>query len=223
MQRPETPSNILTSSPGVAPQNLFNVPPHGFADQNLMVMVPLFTGGTLAGRAASARSLGAAAQAGVAGTRLTVAAEVTRAYAEAALGNDLVAVAQAQQTAEDEQVRVTEEKVRVGRLAPVDLLREQAAQAEARQAVLAAGNNQALALVTLRSALGLSQSSQLTLTDSLDTLASATSDLPASLAEALRASQSHRPRTGGCRRPDRSRPRRACEAQRVPTRRRCME
>jgi outer membrane protein TolC len=178
-------SNILTSSPGVAPQNIFAAPSRVFADQNLMVMVPLFTGGNLAGRTASARSQAAAAQAGVAGVRLTVSAEVTSAYANAALGNALVAVAQAQQSAEDEQVRVTEEKVQTGRLAPVDLLREQAAQAEARQGVLAAVNAQAQALVTLRFLLALPQSSALALTDTLDTLADAPSNLPLTLAAAL--------------------------------------
>jgi len=178
-------SNILTTSPGVAPQNIFAVPSRGFADQNLMVMVPLFNGGSLAGRTASARNQAAAAQAGVAGVRLTVSAEVTQAYANAALGNALVAVAQAQQSAEDEQVRVTAEKVQTGRLAPVDLLREQAAQAEARQGVLAAVNAQAQALVTLRSLLGLPQSSTLALTDTLDTLAASPSNLPATLTAAL--------------------------------------
>ncbi len=186
-------SNILNTSPGVAPQNFFAVPPRGFADQNLMVMIPLFTGGTLAGRISSAQSLGAAAQSAVAGARLSVAAEVTRAYANAVLGNALVAVAQSEQTAEDEQVRVTAEKVQTGRLAPVDLLREQAAQAEARQSVLAAANAQAQALVTLRAVLGLSQASQLTLTDDLNGLAAAAPGLPAALPDALREADIRRP------------------------------
>ena len=178
-------SNILTTSPGVMPQNIFVVPSRGFADQNLMVMVPLFTGGSLAGRTDSARNQAAAAQAGAAETRLTISAEVTQAYANAALGNALVAVAQAQQSAEDEQVRVTAEKVQAGRSAPVDLLREQAAQAEARQGVLAAVNAQAQALVMLRSLLGLPQSSGLILTDTLSALVASPTPLPATLAAAL--------------------------------------
>ncbi len=182
-------SNTFSTSPGVDPRNVIRIPPGPFADQNLMLMVPLFTGGSLAGRTASSRSQASAAQAGVAGTRLTVSSEVTSAYANAALGNALVAVAQAQQSAEDEQVRVTAEKVQTGRLAPVDLLREQAAQAEARQSVLAAVNAQAQALVTLRSLLNLPQLSALALTDTLDTLAASRSNLPATLAAALAASK----------------------------------
>lgn len=178
-------SNTFSTSPGVDPRNVIRIPPHPFADQNLMLMVPLFTGGSLAGRTASSRNQAAAASAGVAGVRLTVSAEVTQAYANAALGNALVAVAQAQQSAEDEQVRITAEKVQTGRLAPVDLLREQAAQAEARQSVLAAVNAQAQALVTLRSLLDLPQSSALALTDTLDTLIASPPTLPASLGAAL--------------------------------------
>lgn len=186
-------SNVLTTSPGVMPQNIFIVPPRGFADQNVMVMVPLFTGGTLAGRAASARSLGAAAQAGVQGSLLTVTASVTQAYADAALQTALTATAQARLTAEDEQVRVTRERVKVGRLAPVDLLRERAAQAEARQGVLAAANARGLALVSLKSLLGTSQSSEWKLTDTLDDLSAQTSSLPSTLDAALQTARERRP------------------------------
>lgn len=48
-------ANILTSSPGVLPQNVFSVAPRGFADQNLMLMVPIYTGGRLEGNVAGAR------------------------------------------------------------------------------------------------------------------------------------------------------------------------
>ncbi len=185
-------SNILTSSPGVAPQNLFNVPAQGFADQNLMAMVPLLTGGRLEGRIASARKQGEAARLSVAASRLTVTEAVTEGYASAALQQALVDVAQTRLTAEDEQVRVTQEKVNTGRSAPVDLLREQAEQADAAQGLLAAQNQSALALVRLKTALGLSQSSELTLTDTLDAL-TAPADLPASLAAALAQAQARRP------------------------------
>lgn len=186
-------SNVLTTSPLVMPQNLFVVPPRGFADQNVMVMVPLFTGGTLAGRAASARHLGAAAQAGVQADLLTVAAAVTQSYADAALQTALVASAQARQTAEEEQVRVTQERVKAGRLAPVDLLRERAAQAEARQGVLAAAGARDLALVRLKSLLGVSQASGIALSDTLDDLSAQTPPLPNTLGDALKMARERRP------------------------------
>ena len=185
--------NILTTSPGVMPQNIFAVPPHGFADQNLMLMVPLLTGGRLESSVTAARRQGEAAQLSVQASRLTVAEAVTEDYTTAALQRDLVGVAQARLTAEDEQVRVTQEKVGAGRSAPVDLLREQAEQADARQALLAARNSAALALVSLRAALGVSQASRIVLSDDLEVLAGMEATAPASLQDALRQAEGRRP------------------------------
>ena len=185
-------SNILTSSPGVSPQNIFAVPPHGFANQDLMLMVPLFTGGRLEGASASARRQGEAAVFSAQASRLTVTEAITEDYANAVRQQALVDVAQARLTAEDEQVRVTHEKVDVGRSAPVDLLRELAEQADAQQALLAARNGVGLALIALKTTLGVSQASDLTLSDTLDSLA-ATSPAPASLQDALLQADTHRP------------------------------
>ena len=185
-------SNILTSSPGVMPQNIFAVPPHGFANQDLMLMVPLFTGGRLGSASASARRQGEAAALLVQASRLTVAEAVTEDYANAVRQEALVDVAQARLTAEDEQVRVTHEKVDAGRSAPVDLLRELAEQADAQQALLAARNGVALALIALKTTLGVSQGSDLTLSDTLDSL-TGTSPAPATLQDALLQADAHRP------------------------------
>jgi len=185
-------SNILTSSPGVTPQNIFAVPPHGFANQDLMLMVPLFTGGRLGGASASARRQGEAAALLVQASRLTVAEAVTEDYANAVRQEALVDVAQARLTVEDEQVRVTHEKVDAGRSAPVDLLRELAEQADAQQAMLAARNGVGLALIALKTTLGVSQGSDLTLSDTLDSL-TGTSPAPATLQDALLQADAHRP------------------------------
>ena len=186
-------ANILTSSPGVQPQNIFGVPAHAFADQDLMLMVPLSTGGRLGQSVIQARRQGEAAGFSVQAARLTLESQVTQTYARALLGQALVETAQARLTAEDEQVRVTSERVTVGRLAPVDLRREQAEQADARQALLAAQNDAAQALVDLKALLGLPQESALTLADTLDTLAAGAPSLPANVAEAVRLAQAHRP------------------------------
>lgn len=186
-------ANILNTSPGVAPQNIFLVPPHGFADQNLMLMVPLFTGGSLKSSAAAARKQGDAARLAAQASRLTVTEAVTEAYADAALQAALVAVASARLSAEDEQVLVTQEKVQTGRLAPVDLLREQAEDADAAQARLTAQNSALLSLVRLKTDLGISQTSVLTLSDSLDALTLPGQALPATLPDALKLADTRRP------------------------------
>lgn len=186
-------ANTLSTSPGVVPRNVTRVPPHPFADQNLMLMVPLFTGGKLANSAAAARNQALASQFSFQASHLTVTEAVTESYADAALQQALVDVAQARLTAEDEQVRVTQEKVNTGRLAPVDLLREQAEQADARQALLAAQNSASLSLVDLKTILGVSQESSIGLVDSLDGLSVPGGALPATLQDALRQAEAHRP------------------------------
>lgn len=184
-------ANILTTSPGVLPQNIFSVPPHGFADQNLMLMVPIFTGGKLKYNSESASRQSQAAESNRQAAELTVTETVMEDYTTVLLQSALVAVAQSRVTAEDEQVRETSARVSTGRLAPVDLLREQAEQADARQALLAAQNSVQLALITLKTTLGISQASQIALADSLDT--SQTAALPADLTAALRQADAHRP------------------------------
>jgi HAE1 family hydrophobic/amphiphilic exporter-1 len=186
-------SNIFTTSPGVAPQNLFNIPAHGFADQNLMLMIPLSTGGRITGRIQAGRSQAAAATASLDAMRRVVTETVAEAYTTALLRQNLVDVAQSRLDAEDEQVRVTQEKVKTGRSAPVDLLREQAEQADARQALLLSRNDVALALVALKFSLGVSQDSPITLSDTLDDLADRSLALPDSLGGVQKLALAHRP------------------------------
>jgi outer membrane protein TolC len=185
-------SNILTTAPGVSPENLFNVPSRGFADQDLMLMVPLYTGGKLSGAVGASRHQANASSLSFQASRLTVTDAVTAAYTNAALQQALVAVAQSRLNAEDAQVQVTQAKVTTGRLAPVDLLREQAEDADARQGLLLAQNQEALALIGLKTALGISQASQIALSDTLGTLPTAIA-FPATLVDALSLADAHRP------------------------------
>ncbi len=184
--------NIFTTSPGVGPQNLFNAPPHGFADQNLMLMIPLSTGGRIAARVRAGRIRAAAAVSTLDAARLSVTESVAEAYITALLRQSLVQAAQSRLAAEDEQVRVTLLKVGTGRSAPVDLLREQAEQADARQAVLRAQNEAALALVALKVTLGVSQDSSPALADTLEGLTNQAAALPSTLGSALRLAAARR-------------------------------
>ncbi len=187
-------SNILTSSPGVMPQNIFAVSPRGFADQDLMLLVPLSTGGRLGGVAEAARRLEAAAGLTATAARRQLEASVTDAYARALLGRSLVQSAQARLSTEDEQVRETGERVKAGRNAPVDLLREQAEQAAARGALVTAQASAAVAQVDLRALLALPQTTPLILADTWETLTATPSvPPPASLEDALRRADAGRP------------------------------
>ncbi len=185
--------NIFTTSPGVGPQNLFNVPPHGFADQNIMLMIPLVTGGRIGARIRAGQSRAASAASTLEALRLTTAECAAEAYITLLLRQSLVGAAQSRLQAEDEQVRVTQEKVGTGRSAPVDLLREQAEQADARQFLLRAQNDAALALVSLKVVLGVSQDSSFTLSETLDNLAAHADAFPTSATEALQLALARRP------------------------------
>ena len=185
-------SNVAASSPGVLPQNIMLVDPNGFADQNVTVMVPIYTGGKLELNSASAHQQSQSAGFMAAGAKIAVTEAVTEAYANTALQQSLVDTAQARLTAEDEQVRITQQKVDAGSSAPVDLLREQAEQADAKQGVLAAQNGAGLALIQLKSAIGVSQESQITIADTLDSL-SETELSPATLADSLSQAEKNRP------------------------------
>ncbi len=185
--------NIFATSPGVGPQNLFNVPAHGFADQNLMLMIPLSTGGRIAARIHAGQSQATAAAASLEAARLSVGEGAAEAYITALLRQSLVQAAQSRLDAENEQVRTTQIKVGTGRSAPVDLLREQAEQADARQALLRTQNDAALALVSVKVALGISQDSSPALLDTLDTLTSQAAVPPPTLSDALRLALAQRP------------------------------
>jgi HAE1 family hydrophobic/amphiphilic exporter-1 len=187
-------ANILTSAPGVTPQNALTVIPRPFADQNVMLMAPLYNGGRLSADRAAARNQVEAASHSAGAARLLVEQAVTEAYARALLAQALVEAAQARLTAEEEQVRITAEKVKAGRLAPVDLLREQAERADARQAALEDQSTGAVAMAELKMALGISQASQITLSDTLDGLIGAiNSGLPATQEDAVHGADTNRP------------------------------
>jgi len=184
-------SNILTGASSVAPQNFLLSSPKGFADQNITLMVPLYTGGRLHGAANVALEQSLAADENVKASMLASESSVAQAYLAAALQSSLIDVAQSRVSAELAQVAIAQDKVGSGKLAQVDLLREQAELAEANQSLLKAKNDAALALVDLKQALGVSQSSDLSIADSVDTIPTSPS-LPGSVKEALDLALSRR-------------------------------
>ena len=184
--------SIVASSPGVMPQNYLGAPGRGILDQNLIIMAPLSTGGRLPGQIRAARSSSEAASLSSDQMHLAVRETVAHAYIKTLLARALLRVAQSRLAAEDEQVRTTAEKVKVGRVAPVDLLRERAEQANARQAVLQSENNEGQAAVELNTALGVSQASAVTPSESLETL-TLPSIASRSAAEAIELAEARRP------------------------------
>ena len=184
-------ANVLTSAPGAAPQDILPVAARGFADQNLTLMAPLFTGGKAADAIAAASRQEEDAILSVNAQKNALVETVTEAYVTVALQQALVTAAQSRLSAEEEQVRESQTMVAAGRIAPVDLLREQAEQADAQGSLLAAQNQSALALLDLKQAVGISQASEISVSDTLDTLAGLRGAVP-SPAEAIVLAESRR-------------------------------
>jgi outer membrane protein TolC len=187
-------SSIVTSSPGVDPQNIFNVPRNPFADEDVTVMFPLTTGGTLERLSAAAANSSEANQSDLAAVLLTVSERITELYVNVLLQEALLNSAQSALTEEEEQVRITEVKVSTGSLAPVDLLREQAELALAQSTVTQSEMDTELSKVDLKNILGVSQTSVITLSQTLDQLSSSPPDaLPVSLTDAIQTACKLRP------------------------------
>src|SRR5437016_5548577 len=82
-------SSIVSSSPGVMPPYWLTVPQRGFLDQNLMMMLPLFTGGRLQAAVASANWQRSAAEAELAEMQAEVSLKVQDAYLRALVAKQM--------------------------------------------------------------------------------------------------------------------------------------
>lgn len=184
--------DILASAPGVSPGNQMLTPGRGFGDENITLMVPLFTGGRLGSAARAALDQSLAADENVKAALLVSESAVAQAYLNASLQASLVDAAQARAAAEQAQVDVSAGEAATGKVAQVDLLREQAELADANQEVIKASNQAALALVDLKQALGVSESSQISIAQQPDDHAGAGPAMPAGLDQALSIARANR-------------------------------
>ena len=178
-------NNILYTAGNVTPQNYLNVPAQGFADQNLTLMVPIYTSRRLENgvRAASQRERAVTFDAS--GVRAETALQIKDAYYRALLGAENVTVAQSRVTASMALAQTTQALFAAGKGLESSVRRVEAEQADAQRLVTTARNAQAKALLDLKAAMGVSLDSEITLSDAL-AFTPPTSDLAAQLAEGAR-------------------------------------
>ena len=158
---------FFNSTPQTMASPILRMPDKSSIGATLMLMFPVYTG----------RRLSSAVQAAVqsehmaAGTRLVVAQDVVlsvrAAYWKALLSRALVDVSREVVKAAEEQVRISREKYEVGSVNLADVLRNQAFYAEAAQELVNARRDAEMALVELKTAMGVSLASQIELTDTL--------------------------------------------------------
>ncbi len=160
-------SNILSSSPGVLPTNLYAVPSRSFVDQNITLMFPISTGGRLNGlvRAASERE-----HASIADTdrvQNETVLQIKETYFRAQLLSEIVKAALARVEADEVLLKNTSAMVDVGKSIEASLLRVQAELADAQRILTTARNDQSKMMLYLKTAMGVNLESVISLSDSL--------------------------------------------------------
>ena len=159
---------ILASSPGVEPANITMAPGRARASQNFMLMYPLFTGGRLRSEELAARSEIGSASAEVVMAELDIALAAKIAYDQSLLARSYVEAYTRRVDESKERVRIAEEAYESGKIARYDLLRNRTDLADAQQQLINSERDTQIADADLKRVLGVSQDSDLSLSDKLD-------------------------------------------------------
>jgi len=157
--------------------------------ENISLDWPIYTGGLISGMIAASRQGVDAAWQDYARTRQETAAEAATAYYQVLSAQRMVEVMQGQVTTLKEAVRVSTGLHDQGVVAKLDVLRPTADLATAQTALAQAENGYQLALANLKRVLNLPQETAITLTQTTETPAASSPELPA----AIQAALGHRP------------------------------
>lgn len=178
-------ANIFSTAPNVTPVNNNPIPSKGFADLNLTLMFPLYTGGRLNNLVRAASERQRASLADVGGVQAETALMVKDAYYRTLLAAEFVTVAQARVDADRELVRTVQAQLEAGKGIEAAVRRAEAELADAERMLTTARNDQAKALLDLKTVMGVRPDSDITLADTLSFLPPP-GDVNASLTEAAR-------------------------------------
>lgn len=159
--------NILSTVGGVMPTNYLTVPQKGLADQNLTLMVPLYTGGRLGQAVQAALERERAARADTGGVQAETVLKIKGAYYRSLLAVETVRVAKARMDAASEMVRTTQAQLAAGKGLESSVRRVEAELADAQRVVTTATNAQSKALLDLKAAMGVRLDSVIDLSDTL--------------------------------------------------------
>lgn len=160
--------NIVSSPAATQPQMIMGLPRGAFADGNLMLMVPLYSGGRITAMVKQAAALRNASEADLKAQKLDVALMVRMAYREVIGRRALVSVSQARLKENQERLRVDNEKYQQGAVPLVTVRRDEAEVAASEQEVTNAQRDVELSLTQLKTVMGISLASQLELTEPND-------------------------------------------------------
>jgi outer membrane protein TolC len=160
--------NLFSTPSPVMPSNTFGVPRSNFYDQNLTLMYPLYTGGRLKALIRQAQSVKSASDADLEAMRRDVALEVKLAYRQVLLAQAVTDIFKNLTDTTQERLRIDRVAFDAGRIPKFNVLRDEAEHANAQQMLVNAQRDVDIALVMLKTHMGVSQASQITLSDKLD-------------------------------------------------------
>ncbi|MHB1001125.1 MAG: TolC family protein [Armatimonadota bacterium] len=162
-----TMGDIITTPPNVMPSGAFSVPDRAGVTGQASLMVPLYTGGRLSGAVKGAEELFNASKSDRAVSERNTALETRVSYHRALLAQATTDVYRNLVKQQEERVRIAEVSYKEGRIAKYDLLRNQTGLAEAQQQLVNAERDAQLAMIELKTVLGVSPGSDVTLSDQL--------------------------------------------------------
>lgn len=160
--------NIVQSPVAVQPGALMALPRGGYADQNLMLMYPLFSSGRLSAMVRQSAALRGASEADWETQRQDVVLMTRSTYRQVLANRAMIEVWQARQRENEEQLRIDRARVDEGKSPPFYVQRDEAELAATNQQITNAERDIELALLQLKSVMGINLASQLELTDALD-------------------------------------------------------
>ncbi len=154
-------ANIVESPPLPVARMIMNLPRGGYFDQNLMLMAPLYTGGRLKTLVRQAAALRDASEAELEGQRQEVALLTRTAYREVQARRALVEVQQARLQENQEQLRLDRIRAEEGKIPPFFVLRDEAEVAATQQELTNARRDVELALLQLKTVMGVHPASEI--------------------------------------------------------------
>lgn len=160
--------DILASPPNVMPQGLTTFPGQSATTGQLMLMAPIYSGGRLTAAVKGAKALSSAAGSDRAAVERNVSMEAKMVYHRALLADAFVGVYENLVKEGQERVRIAQAAFDEGKIAKFDLLRNQAELADGQQQLENGKRDAQIAMVDLKTILGIGQGSEVMLSDKLE-------------------------------------------------------
>lgn len=158
-----TNASITATPAPVMPQMTMGLPRSGFYDQNVSLMLPLYTGGRLQSLVRRAEAGRRASSADLAEVRLDVALLTRTAYRTAQARQAFLAVYQELTRTNEERLRIDRISFTEGRIAQYTVLRDEAEVANASQQFTNAERDSGIARLQLETVMGVNFNGDVTL------------------------------------------------------------